>query len=163
MTNRLPFGVMIKIVSNALDSANISSLKAMELTGSQSFILNWLCEHRDSRICQRDIEQRFNLRHPTVCGILRRLEKNDFIEICPDEEDRRQKLILVKEKALIEKQQIDSILLSNEDAILEGLSEQEQEALLSALEKIVSNIKNPCCSQGGTASRNHNCIKEVNE
>ena len=163
MINPLPFGVMIKIVNNALDAANTSSLQTVDLTGSQSFILNWLCDNKDSRICQRDIEQRFNMRHPTVSGILKRLSEKDFIEICPDETDRRQKLILVNDKALTVNQQITSMLLANQDALLEELSDSERELLMLSLEKIVSKIKNTCCSHPEHNSRCSDYFKEVSE
>ena len=46
----------------------------------------------------RDLEAKFDLTHPTVSGILSRLEAGGYLELKPDEHDRRFKRIFLLPK-----------------------------------------------------------------
>ena len=50
------------------------TLEQLELTPAQSHVLHYLVEHRAQCPGPRDVEEFFSLTHPTVSGILSRLE-----------------------------------------------------------------------------------------
>ena len=70
-----------KRINDALISYVNNELKDLELTFSQMEVLQFLCERKNQEIYQKDIERHFNLTHPTVIGILRRLQSKDLIII----------------------------------------------------------------------------------
>ena len=72
---------------------------AVDLTAMQSYVLRYLHEHRGEVVYPKDLEQRFHLTHPTVSGLLARLESKGFIVCTPDPDDRRCKRIAATEKA----------------------------------------------------------------
>ena len=71
----------------------------MELTAMQSYVLRYLHDRAGEVVYPKDIEQRFHLTHPTVSGLLARLEAKGFIVCTPDPDDRRCKRVLDTEKA----------------------------------------------------------------
>ena len=80
-----------------LDQSVTNALAKVELTAAQGPILGYL-SHSSHPPCPRDIEQEFQLTHPTVSGLLSRLEQKGFVELRTDPEDRRIKRIYVLEK-----------------------------------------------------------------
>lgn len=71
----------------------------MELTAMQSYVLRYLHDRAGEVVYPKDIEQRFHLTHPTVSGLLARLEAKGFIVCTPDPDDRRCKRVTATEKA----------------------------------------------------------------
>ena len=73
------YGPRLKMLHCCTDQAITSSLAEMELTAAQGHIMGFLA-HQKEPPCPRDIEEAFQLSHPTVSGLLSRLEKKEFIE-----------------------------------------------------------------------------------
>ena len=92
-------GHLARILHACTDQALNSALVQMELTAAQAHIMGYIT-HRKSPPCPRDIEEAFQLSHPTVSGILSRLEQKAFIEMRPDENDRRCKRIYMLPKGI---------------------------------------------------------------
>ena len=96
---RTYYGHLARVLHACTDQTMTAALAQMELTAAQSHILCYIT-YRKNPPCARDIEEAFQLSHPTVSGILSRLEQKDFIEMRPDELDRRCKRIYIREKGL---------------------------------------------------------------
>ena len=77
------YGHYARILHWCTDQAITSALAQMDLTASQGHIMGYLA-HRDQPPCSRDIEEAFRMSHPTVSGLLSRLEKKGFIEFRSD-------------------------------------------------------------------------------
>ena len=87
-----------------------------------------------------DIEEAFHLSHPTVSGLLSRLEKKEFLELRPDPEDRRCKRIymLPKGKECIEV--MDRTILDNEERFVRGFTKEEKEQFAAYLTRAIRNM-----------------------
>ena len=92
-------GHRIRVLHWCTDQTMTNALAQMELTAAQGHIMGFLA-HREQPPCSRDIEEAFELSHPTVSGLLSRLEKKGFIEFRADPEDRRCKRIYMLEKGI---------------------------------------------------------------
>ena len=92
-------GHRVRILSQAIRQAIDRKLCDLDLTGQQSFIIRYLSERQGEVVYPKDIERRFNLTHPTVSGLLQRLESKGFLTCEPDPDDRRYKRIVLTEKA----------------------------------------------------------------
>jgi DNA-binding MarR family transcriptional regulator len=120
------------------------ALAQMELTASQGHIMGFLCR-QSTPPCARDIEAFFRLSHPTVSGILTRLEKKGFIVLRPDQADRRCKRIHVLPKGIECHQRIVDTIHQNELRITAGFSEEERLQFSAFLDRAVKNLGgNPC-------------------
>ena len=87
----------MRILHWQFDQAVSNALAQTDLTAAQGHIMAFLI-HRKEAPCSRDIEEAFQLSHPTVSGLLSRLEKKGFIEFRPDPSDRRCKRIYLLPK-----------------------------------------------------------------
>ena len=69
-------GFKIKIISKLLTQNMNNSITSLDLTSSQARVLGYLCyrTQRQEKVYPRDIERHFRFTHPTVSGLLQRLE-----------------------------------------------------------------------------------------
>ncbi|SHI06116.1 DNA-binding transcriptional regulator, MarR family [Sporobacter termitidis DSM 10068] len=133
-------GLIIRRISHAAKKETDNNLKRLNLTMSQGLVLEYLNNTPDEELTQRAIEQHFNLQHPTVSGILKRLEKNGFITTSVNQADRRVKNIYLTDKAraveLIARQDKKQM----EETYVKGLTAQEIETLRGLLKKVLNNM-----------------------
>lgn len=120
-----------------------SSLEKMDLTAAQGHIMGYLDHHPDPP-CSRDIEEAFHLSHPTVSGLLSRLEKKGFIEFRTDQHDRRCKRIYVLPKGRDCQHTMYQIILNNENRFVQGFSQEEQMLFRSLLQRAIDNLRGAC-------------------
>jgi hypothetical protein len=71
---RLHFGHQTRILHWCTDQSITRALEEMDLTSSQGHIMGFLA-HQKTAPCPKDVEEAFHLSHPTVSGLLARLEK----------------------------------------------------------------------------------------
>ena len=133
------YGPRLRILHSCTDQAITGALEQMDLTASQGHIMGYLAHHPEAP-CSRDIEDAFQLSHPTVSGLLARLEKKGFIEFRPDDQDRRIKRIYVLPKGKECQATIRRTILDTEHHLVEGFSAEEQALFLDFLERAIANM-----------------------
>ena len=116
-----------------------NALETMELTAVQGHIMAYLA-HAKTPPCPRDLEAEFHLTHPTVSGILSRLDQKGFLELRTDPEDRRCKRIYVLEKGWQCHEVMHRTLQENEKRITEGFTEEEQALFADFLQRAIRNM-----------------------
>lgn len=97
--NEKDIGRLIKILSDKIKASVDILLKEHGLTFSQTMVIEFLYD-RGGRATQKEIEEYLQVSHPTVVGIISRLEKNGFTSCFMDEKDRRNKIVCTTDKAL---------------------------------------------------------------
>lgn len=141
------YGHYMRILHWQFDQAVSNALAQMDLTAAQGHIMGYLT-HRKEAPCSRDIEEAFHLSHPTVSGLLSRLEKKGFIEFRPDPKDRRCKRIYIQPKGYDCTETMHRIIQENEARIVSGFSDDEKELFAQFLKKAMSNMgQGPCCQK----------------
>ena len=87
-------------------------------------MLGYLCyrTQRQETVYPRDIERDFHFTHPTVSGLLQRLETKGYLSSEPSTEDRRCKQILVTMRALEAHQQVLDQLAASEQRLVSNMS-----------------------------------------
>ena len=138
------YGHLLRVLHWCTDQAMTNALAQMELTAAQGHIMGYLA-HRDQPPCSRDIEEAFQLSHPTVSGLLNRLEKKGFIEFRPDPEDRRCKRIYILEKGHQCNALIHQTISDNEDRMVKDFTPEEREQFQSFLERAIANMGGNLC------------------
>jgi DNA-binding MarR family transcriptional regulator len=137
------FGHRLRLLHWGTEQFMSEALAKMDLTASQGHIMGFLCR-QSSPPCARDIEEFFQLSHPTVSGILTRLEKKGFIEFRPDDHDRRCKRIHVLPKGAECHQRIMDAIRENEIRMMEGFTDEERQQFSAFLDRAIQNSGCEC-------------------
>ena len=138
------FGHYVRILHWCTDQRMTNALTDVDLTASQGPILGYIA-HRKAPPCSRDIEEEFRMSHPTVSGLLSRLEKKDFIEFRPDEQDRRCKRIHLLPKGREFTERIHRTIRETETQMVRGFTDEEKELFFTFLSRAIANMDaNPC-------------------
>ena len=133
------YGFLVRILHWCTTNAMDSALKQMDLTGAQGRIMAYLA-HAQQPPCPRDIELAFQLSHPTVSGLLSRLEQKGFLELRTDPEDRRVKRIYVLEKGKQCHEVMHNIIRENEQRMVQGFAPEERDLFLELLQRAIQNM-----------------------
>ncbi len=140
------FGHAVRILHWCIDQSVTNALAQMDLTAAQGRIMGYLA-HRKQPPCSRDIEEEFQLSHPTVSGLLSRLEKKGFIELRSDEKDRRCKRIYMLPRGWECHGTMHRTFEENEARMVRGFTPEEQEQFRSLLERAIRNMGGESCNR----------------
>ena len=138
------YGYLLRVLQNCTDQAMNNALASMELTAAQGHVMGFIT-HREKPPCARDIEEQFQLSHPTVSGILSRLEQKGFVEMRPDPQDRRCKRIYALPKGLQLRETMHQTIRATEENMVRDFSPEEKELFQLLLKRAIHNLDgNPC-------------------
>ncbi|MCQ2559099.1 MAG: MarR family transcriptional regulator [Clostridia bacterium] len=130
-------------IGNIYERNSNRLLQKYDLTLAQMKILKFL-EHRKranlGSVHQHDIEREFLLSNPAVTRLLDRLEEKNFIQRCPDPEDRRAKIIQTLSKTQEFKASAIQDYQKLEKQMLSGFEPEELEQLASMLNRLLTNL-----------------------
>jgi DNA-binding MarR family transcriptional regulator len=132
-------GFLIKSISDKIKVHADADLKSHNLTLSQSRILVFLMKKGGSAT-QKEIEDVMEVSHPTVVGLVARMEMNGFVTFRKDEEDGRNKIVSLTAHAMKIGADMDEVVGLMEDKMLAGLSQKQVEQLTDMLEVIYNNL-----------------------
>lgn len=138
--NATCIGYFIKNINDKLKVRADSDLKGHNLTFSQSRVLSFL-SRTGGQATQKEIEDFLEVAHPTVVGIVSRMEKNGYLTSWVDPQCRRNKIVQITDKARSVSAAMDATIQEQEKAMTRGLSEEEVKLLLQSLEIIYQNLK----------------------
>lgn len=128
----------IKRISNALHHLCTEDIAEQELTSSQAYVLAWLIRQQQP-VYPCDIGKRFGIKHPTVSGILQRLDAKGFISFVPDPDHRRKRIVLTQKTHLCD-ERLRKRIRQNEQMLLDGMSPEEIDTLRTLLDRVIGNI-----------------------
>ncbi len=133
-------GFLIKVISERMKTIGDNDLKEHDLTFSQMQVLVVL-ERHEGTIAQKEIEKILDVSHPTIVGLINRLEDKGFVSSRTDETDRRSKIVYLTDKARALGKTMREARNQAEKELLNGLSDEEQTTLNSLLRKLYANIE----------------------
>ena len=132
-------GPKFRILHWCTDQLLNEALAKMDLTSSQGRIIGFIAR-QSAPPCCRDLEQTFQLSHPSVSGTLSRLEKKGFLEARPDPDDRRLKRLYLLPKGLECHKQLHSTIQPIEEQIVQGFTPEETELFSQLLTRAMTNM-----------------------
>ena len=141
---RYHYGHLARVLHWCTHHSMDNALEKMELTAAQGRIMGFLA-HTKQPPCPRDLEAEFQLSHPTVSGILSRLEQKGFIELRTDPDDRRCKRIYVLPKGKECQDLMHQTIQETERRIVDGFSPEEQEQFAFLLQRAITNMGGSPC------------------
>lgn len=133
----LDVGFLLKRISTAIGRNADQEFKPITL--SQMRVMMYIAHHQGQSCCQKDIEARFDVAHPTVVGLLKRLEAKGLIVTSMSEKDKRRKEVYLTAagKALLD--EAASHRTAMERQLRKGLTEEDLQLLRRLLTQIYQN------------------------
>lgn len=138
-------GFLIKQIADRIQAQVDAELKCSELTYSQFHVLAYLAHH-DMAASQKEIEEFLGVSHPTVVGLIARLESKGFVETAVDENDKRKKRIRMTDKAVKLGESMRGSHAGFEEKLRSGLSGEEAAELIRLLSIVYGNLGGSECS-----------------
>lgn len=133
-------GYLIKNINDKLKVKADADLKHSKLTLSQSRVLAFL-DNQGGQATQKEIEVYLEVAHPTVVGIISRMEQNGHLRCWVDETDKRNKIVALTEQAKALGEEMEQRLSANEEKLLASFSEEEIKKLRQMLLTIYHNLE----------------------
>lgn len=146
-------GHLVKILHCCTEQAITEALEKLELTASQGRIMGYLARFREPK-CPKDVEEAFHLSHPTVSGLLARLEKKEFVELYPDPDDRRCKRIRVLPKGMLCNETMHRAIMGIEQRMVSDFTPEEQAQFQDLLTRAIANMGGCCDRSAHKEDRN---------
>ena len=137
--NTREIGYLIKRINDKLKVKADADLKSHELTLTQSRVLAFL-NSEDGQATQKEIEDFLEVSHPTVVGLVSRMEQNGFVTTWFDPENRRNKIVQLTESSRKIGADLDRTIQEQEKSMLKGLSQGQISELARMLTLIYKNL-----------------------
>lgn len=132
-------GYLIKNINDKLKVKADADLKQYNLTLTQSRVLTFL-NRKGGQAMQKEIELFLKVSHPTVVGIVSRMEQNGYVTSWIDGNDKRNKIVKLTKQAEALGMDMEYSILSNEQKMLASLSDEDIERLREILLTIYKNL-----------------------
>ncbi|MFA6948247.1 MAG: MarR family transcriptional regulator [Eubacteriales bacterium] len=136
-------GFEIKSISNLIKryvDRNFSRPPSDNTTQVQGWIIGYLYERRGGDIFQRDLEEAFRIRRPTVSAMLGKMEQSGYIVRESVPRDARLKKIVLTGKAVELHKHIEEDIARIEADLARGITDEELVIFRRVLDKIRANI-----------------------
>lgn len=134
-----PIGCLLKMITDKIKIQADANLAQQGLTLTQSRVLGYLARN-GGQATQKEIEGFLQVSHPTVAGIISRMEQNGFVRCWLDPADKRSKIVSQTERAAGIAQDMHATIQATEQQMLRSLTPDEIAALESALRTIYANL-----------------------
>lgn len=133
-------GFYIKRIHDAVTAKINEQLRPYDITASQADLLGYLKHEAPQPATLSDIEQHFHLTHPTVVGLIKRLESKGMITTEIDNTDHRRRLVLLTKQALTVEKTLSQTVTCVKEHFMRGINNEEQQQLNQWLQQIYKNL-----------------------
>ena len=133
-------GYLIKTINDKIKVKADADLNTYELTLSQSRVLTFL-NSKDGQATQKEIEEFLEVSHPTVVGIVSRMEQNGHVTTWLDSKHQRSKMVRLTAKAQTIGEELVRMVQEQESTMLEGLTQEQITELAKMLLVIYKNLE----------------------
>ena len=131
-------GYLIKRINDKLAARADAELKQFNLTMSQCRVFLYLSS-RGGQATQKEIETFLDVAHPTVVGLVSRMEQNGYVICWPCEDGRNKYVKLTPQAEAIDKD-MQRNQLENEEMLLAPLSSEDRERLRDLLLTVAEHL-----------------------
>lgn len=131
-------GYLIKRINDKQAARADAELKQFNLTMSQCRVFLYLSS-RGGQATQKEIETFLDVAHPTVVGLVSRMEQNGYVTCWPCEDGRNKYVKLTPQAEAIDKD-MQRNQLENEEMLLAPLSPEDRERLRDLLLTVAEHL-----------------------
>lgn len=122
---------MLKIAEDSGDN---------KTTRMHYWIINYIMKNHGGNITQKELEQHFNVRKPTISRILQLMEKNGLITRESLETDARAKRIFLTDKAKEVHETRHNEMMALEQKAIENISKEDLNVFCKTIDQMIENI-----------------------
>ena len=141
MKEEYEIGKQVQMLSRKIKRKMDETFLEYGITGGQAFMLKYIHEKStNGKVYAKDIENEFDMRRPTVTGILQLMEQNGLIERKAEGKDARLKEIFITKKGMEIGEKIDSNVKRVEKKLVKDISINEIQTFLTIIGKLSKNI-----------------------
>ena len=108
---------------------------------TQMRIMQYMMEHKNTDIYQKDLENHLNMSRATISNVLDTMEKNDIIERIYDEVDTRTKKVKITKKIFDLFDETKKEIKTIENKMINNISNEEMEIFKKVLNQMENNLK----------------------
>ncbi len=134
-------GFLLKVIQENTERHANQIFKPVDLTSSQVRVLKFLRERGETPVSQKEIEEYLHVSHPTVVGIVQRLEHKGFVRTEFSGQDKRQKYVYRTEWEEELFRQMNNSHGELESLLTKDMSEEQIRELRELLEIVYDNVK----------------------
>lgn len=132
----LPIPYLLKIITDKIRTGADAHLKSLRLTLTQSRVLAFIVES-GGEATQKEIEDFLQVAHPTVVGIVSRMEKNGFLTCSYQGVS---KVVTLTDQARATGEDMVKAMAEHDRVLLKGLSRPETAELERLLMIVYHNL-----------------------
>ncbi len=133
-------GFYFKRISDCLAASANEHLRTLDITFSQMHVIMFIMSRENRVVRQKDIETCFGLKHPTVVGLVKRMEQKGLVLVEENPSDRRGNLIKALPKAVETADEIRAERERTNEMIVSGLTPEQKSELKDMLSVIYRNM-----------------------
>lgn len=141
MNKQLTSGQIIKQLNDAIERRANNSLREIDLTMVQIWVLISLNDTPDKTYSFKELEYILGVAQSTCAGIVNRLALKKLVNCFTDPEDKRVKLVRITPKGEQCCLQAEENIHDLEQIMFQGLSLEEKNVFHMLLQKIYNNVK----------------------
>lgn len=132
-------GCLLKMITDKIKIQADANLAQHDLTLTQSRVLGYLARNGGTAT-QKEIEGFLQVSHPTVAGVIGRMEQKGFVSCRPDPSDKRSKIVCQTERAAAIAQDMHATIQATEQQMLRSLTPEQITSLESTLRTIYADL-----------------------
>lgn len=138
--NAQSLGIKIKLINEKIKQHLNDRLKDNNLTLSQFMVLKYLKQHDNEKVSQKELAQAVQVTHPTMIGLIDRLEEKGMVSRQVDGNDRRYRYIRLTDMGRQYLNQSKQDAEAMDSALVRNFTQEEVAVLKSLLDKVYENI-----------------------
>ncbi len=132
-------GFLVHVIANHIHRNVNREMEQFGITSRQGKFLGYLNDHKGHNVSQKELQNYFDITHPTTVGIVQRLEAKGFVRTRIDEKDKRSRIVeLTAGEQKIHKAMI-MLRAKTEKELFNGFSTEEREQLINLLLRVYRN------------------------
>lgn len=149
-------GPVLKQISDMLDSGLDNKLRSKSMTSSQARVLMTLDFADGGSMTQRDLEDILMVSHPTIVGLMRRLQAKGLI-VVSDREGNRSKTVSLTDAGRAVADDVRGDIRRMEETLVRGIGEEDMERLRVLLSRMHGNLAEHRGSRQCSDARPRSC------
>ncbi|MBY5033777.1 MarR family transcriptional regulator [Streptococcus gallolyticus] len=131
---------LVNQVEKFLDKAAIDC-GVEHLAGPQGFIVKLLYKNPEQIYSIKDVEDSLKISKSVASNLVKRMEKNGFIQVQPSQKDKRVKYLALTDLGREKAVQFEKFVVYIHETMLADISREETEVARGVMKKLSQNIQ----------------------
>lgn len=141
MEVNLSISLRMKAINEKIRKIGDATFAEYDLTGPQVGYISYIYRAGGS-ILQKELEKAAGVSHPTIVGVVNRLQDKGYVTVRMGEKDRRKRIISLTEKAVEVNEELKKNYREMNAFLFEGITSDEKREFERFLEIIDTNLSN---------------------